>query len=46
MVVRERRGALEPRDNDGITPTAKEGGLAGVDVWAIGGPAKPERANE
>ena len=32
LILREWRGAHEPRDNDGITPTAKEGRLAGVDV--------------
>ena len=32
LILRECRGAHEPRDNDSIAPTAKEGRLAGVDV--------------
>ena len=46
LILREWRGAHELRDNDGITPAAKEGRLAGVDMWAIGGPARPERISE
>ena len=45
LILREWQGAHKLRDNNGITPAAKEGRLAGVDVWAIGGPARPERTN-